>query len=52
MPVTHAQEIDYYNIIYSEVSLYNQEQTDWITSAILYASSTYNLDPLLLTALI
>ena len=32
--------------------MYNQEQTDWITNAILYASSTYSLDPLLLTALL
>ena len=54
-PIVHAQENqenNYYNIIYSEVSMYNQEQTDWITNAILYASSTYSLDPLLLTALL
>lgn len=51
-PIVHAQENNYYNIIYSEVSMYNKEQTDWITNAILYASSTYSLDPLLLTALL
>lgn len=52
MPVTHAEEINYYDIIYSEVSMYNKQEPEWITNAILYASSTYEIDPLLLTALL
>lgn len=50
--VAHAQEVDYHNIIYNEVARFNLDsfETDWITNAILYASATYAVDPLLLTA--
>lgn len=49
-----ALAADYYSIIYNEVSQYNSDpvQTDWTTNAILYASSTYQIDPLLYTALL
>ena len=48
----HAQEVDYHSIIYNEVARFNSDsfETDWITNAILYASATYAVDPLLLTA--
>lgn len=50
--IAHAQEIDYHSIIYNEVARFNSDgfETDWITNAILYASATYAIDPLLLTA--
>ena len=41
-----------YEVIYQEVSYYNSSETesDWITRAILYASSEYQVDPILITA--
>ncbi len=49
-----AQAADYYSIIYNEVSQYNSDpvQIDWTTNAILYASTTYQIDPLLYTSLL
>lgn len=43
---------DVQSIVYWRVSQYNNDpaQTDWITQAILYASSLYSVDPLLVTA--
>jgi soluble lytic murein transglycosylase-like protein len=49
-PVVHAA--DTYSVIYNDVSAWNGDatQADWITSAILYASGQYGVDPLLVTA--
>lgn len=43
---------DLYNVIYSNVFDKNGDnvQADWITNAILYASSKYGVDPLLIAA--
>lgn len=45
---------NYYQIISSEVSAFNTDpiQIDWTTNAIIYASQLYQIDPLLLTALV
>ena len=50
--VGKASAADLQTIIHSRVSAYNgdEEQTAWITQAILYASSLYQVDPLLVTA--
>jgi soluble lytic murein transglycosylase-like protein len=47
-----AQAADVYSVIYNEVSSYNgnPQEVTWITQAILYASSTYGVDPLLITS--
>lgn len=47
-----AQAADLYSVIYGEVSARNgnPQEADWITQAILYASSTYDVDPLLVTS--
>lgn len=48
-----AEAADLYSVIYSEVSYSNGNpvECDWITNAILYASTTYGVDPLLVTAI-
>ena len=50
--VGKASAADLQTIIYARVGAYNgdSEQTAWITQAILYASSLYQVDPLLVTA--
>ena len=47
-----GEAADLYSVIYSDASTYNGNaaQCDWITNAILYASASYNVDPLLITA--
>jgi hypothetical protein len=47
-----GEAADLYSVIYSDASTYNSNaaQCDWITNAILYASASYNVDPLLITA--
>jgi len=49
---TKAEAADAYSVIYNDVSAWNGDagQADWITSAILYASSQYGVDSLLVTA--
>lgn len=52
-PFTSAGEAaDLYTAIYDTVSTHNGNpvEADWITNAILYSSSTYNVDPILITA--
>lgn len=48
-----SEAADPYTVIYSDVSAWNgnPEQANWITSAILYASNQYGVDPLLVTAI-
>lgn len=48
-----AQAADYYSAIYQTVNRYNgnEVECDWITRAILYASSEYQVDPILITAI-
>ena len=47
-----AEAADVYSVIYSDVSYYNGNpvECDWIANAVLYASASYNVDPLLITA--
>ena len=53
MPITKTEAADLYTVIYSNVSAYNGDavEADWITNAIMYASGTYDVDPLLITAI-
>lgn len=48
-----AEAVDYYSAIYQTVNRYNSNEVecDWITRAILYASSEYQVDPILITAI-
>ena len=48
-----AEATDYYSAIYQTVNRYNgnEVECDWITRAILYASSQYQVDPILITAI-
>ena len=48
-----AEAVDYYSAIYQTVNRYNgnEVECDWITRAILYASSEYQVDPILITAI-
>ena len=48
-----AEALDYYSAIYQTVSYHNSNEVecDWITRAILYASSEYQVDPILITAI-
>ena len=50
---TSAEAVDYYSAIYQTVNRYNgnEVECDWITRAILYASSEYQVDPILITAI-
>lgn len=41
-----------YDLIHSEVSTFNAEQAEWITQAILYACAKWQVDPLLVTAML
>lgn len=47
-----GEAADYYSTIYNQVSSANGNPTedDWITNAILYASSSYQVDPFLITS--
>lgn len=47
-----AEASDLYSTIYSNVAQYNGDATqcDWITNAILYASSNYGVDPILVAS--
>lgn len=47
-----AEAADIYTVIADDVASYNgnAEQVDWITNAICYASAQYQVDPLLITA--
>ena len=49
---TQVEAADPYSVIYNDVSSYNgdQAQAGWITSAILYATNQYGVDPYLVTA--
>jgi len=49
----NAAAADVNTVIYNDVSAYNGDagQDAWITSAILYASSQYGVDPLLVTSI-
>ena len=49
----HAHAADYYSAIYQTVNRYNSSELecDWITRAILYASSEYQVDPILITSI-
>ena len=53
-PNSCTQANSYYEIIYNEVSAFNNDpiQIDWTTNAIIYASQLYQIDPLLFTALV
>lgn len=47
-----GEAADIYTVISNDVASYNgdAEQVDWITNAICYASAQYQVDPLLITA--
>lgn len=47
-----GEAADIYTVISNDVASYNgdAEQVDWITNAIYYASAQYQVDPLLITA--
>ena len=47
-----TEAADLYSVIYSDAGYYNGNpvECDWIANAILYASASYNVDPLLITA--
>lgn len=53
-PLHHerAEAADYYTVINNHISGFNGEpgQGDWITNAILYSCSMYQVDPFLVTA--
>lgn len=48
-----GEAADVYTVIADDVASYNgnTEQVDWITNAICYASAQYQVDPLLITAI-
>lgn len=48
-----GEAADIYTVIADDVASYNgdAEQVDWITNAICYASAQYQVDPLLITAI-
>ncbi|MBR2520419.1 MAG: lytic transglycosylase domain-containing protein [Selenomonadaceae bacterium] len=50
---SNAEAVDYYSAIYQTVNRYNgnEVECDWIARAILYASSEYQVDPILITAI-
>lgn len=52
VPAGEAEATDIYTVIADDVASYNgnAEQVDWITNAICYASAQYQVDPLLITA--
>ena len=51
--VKQVQAVEPYDVIYGEVSGYtnNAKEIAWIAMAILYAADTYQVDPLLITAI-
>lgn len=53
LPGVKTEAADLYSVIYADVSAHNGDAVaaDWITNAIMYASGTYDVDPLLLTAI-
>ena len=52
IPVHETEAADYYETIYNQVASRNGNpvEDDWITNAILYASSTYQVDPFLIAS--
>lgn len=52
VPAGEAEAADIYTVIADDVASYNgnAEQVDWITNAICYVSAQYQVDPLLITA--
>ena len=48
-----VEAVEPYDVIYGEVSGYTQnvKEISWISMAILYAADTYQVDPLLITAI-
>jgi len=50
---SEAEAADYYSAIYQTINRYNgnEVECDWITRAILYASSEYQVDPILITSI-
>ena len=52
LPFHQTEAADPYSVIYSDVSAWNGNpvECDWITNAILYASSLYGVDAYLITA--
>ena len=51
-PAYEAEAADYYTVIANNVASYNGNaaEVEWITKAILYACSVYQVDPFLVTA--
>ena len=51
-PIQKTEAADYYETIYNQVASRNGNpvEDDWITNAILYASSTYQVDPFLIAS--
>ena len=49
---SEVKAAEMYDVIFQEVSLYNPnaQESSWIASAILYAADTYEVDPILITA--
>ena len=52
LPTRSAAAADVYTVIAADIASYNgdTEQVEWIANAICYASSQYQVDPLLITA--
>ncbi len=48
-----ANAAEVYDVIFQEISIYNQnaQESSWIAAAIMYAADTYEVHPLLITAL-
>ena len=49
---SEVKAAEMYDVIFNEISLYNRnaQESSWIAAAILYASDTYEVDPILITA--
>ena len=49
---SEVKAADLFDVIHQEVSCYNssEKENSWIASAILYASGEYQVDPILITA--
>ena len=50
--ISEVAAAEIYDVIYREVSYYNgnSQESSWIASAIMYASGEYQVDPILITA--
>ena len=50
--IGNVEAAELYDVIHREVSYFNasDKESVWITQAILYASSEYQVDPILITA--